>query len=276
MAIYEFGSAFTFAEIPRGTAAGVAGVTIPKSMLGQLASQTSNDEAKVANLWEEHRVVPYDIEEFLYPGFRYLDEAMKNYWSDIRVPSKDGYRFIRTKVAGMRTSLEVWTEDLKHGRVKLPVMSISRGPHKFNPNKFSPPYHPIAYRFLNARRTKSAGIFRPAPYNVGYTLSIWAESKRDAEYVVYQVATRFNPLAEILVNDGHVTCPVQMKDYSGNDVSDKEATAEQYAKIKYEATYTAEAFLSLPERVMPTILGTTQVIGERTVNGVESYFSNRG
>ena len=32
---------------------------------------------------------PTYVEEFLIPGFRSLDEAMKTYWSGIRVPTKD-------------------------------------------------------------------------------------------------------------------------------------------------------------------------------------------
>ena len=269
MGIYEFGSSFTFANYPRGeTVQSVPGATLPTAPIIPYApgvSQTSHvEDGRVANTWQEHRVESVDVEDFLEPGFRYLDAAMKSYWSDIRIPTRDKYRFIRAKIAGMRRSLQVWTEDLKHGRVQLPVISISRTGQKYNPNKFSPPYVPLRKRFVNAQKTRIALAYRPAPWNVDYTLSIWAEHKRDAEFALYQILPRFNPLAELRVSDDHSIGNVQMIFNSSSDVSDKESTAEQYSKIKYEITYTAEAWLSLPEVVMPTILGKVVALREGT------------
>ena len=126
---------------------------------------------------------------------------------------------------------------------------------RYNPNKFSPAYRPLSKRFVNKQRTRIALIYRPVPHFVDYTLSIWAEHKRDAEYALYQVLLRFNPLAEIRISDNHTIGNVQMEFDSYSDNSDKEASAEQHAKVMYEVSYTAEAWLSLPERVVPTILG---------------------
>jgi hypothetical protein len=263
MAIYQFGSHFTFTNVPRGTTPqGVPGATQPNAHISPYApgiSQLSHiEQGRVPNTWEEHRVDSSDVEGFISPGFRYLDSAMKNYWADIRVPTKDAYRFIRTKIAGMSRSLQIWNEEMKHGRVKLPVISISRTGQDFNYEKFTPPYYPLRRRYVNRAKTRVALAYRPVPYFVEYTLNIWAEHKRDAEYISYQILTRFNSLAELTVSDEHSYGNVQMKFKSSTDASDKEATAEQYAKVKYEVAYTAEAWLSLPEKVMPTIVGLVQ------------------
>lgn len=261
MAIYGFSSLFTFANIPRGTTStGIAGMTQPNPHINVYApgvSQSSHVEGgRVPNLWEEHRVESSDVEDFTGRGFYYLDSAMKHYWSDIRVPTKDSYRFVRTKVAGMHKSLQIWNEELKHGRVKLPVISISRTGHDYNVQKFTPPYSPFKKRHLNNARSMIALSYRPVPYIVNYTLNIWFEHKTDADYVMYQILTRFNSMAEVFVSDDHTCGGVQMTFKSSTDASDKEAAAEQYAKVKYEVSYSAEAWLSIPEKIMPTILGT--------------------
>lgn len=269
MPIYNFGSHFTFANVPRGEAPGkVSGATEPAPDINPYApgiTQTSHvEDGRVANTWEKDRVEPADVEEFIQPGFRFLDAAMKNYWADIRVPTKDAYRFVKTRIAGMRTSLQIWTEDLKHGRIKLPVISISRTGHEFNPMKFSPPYHPLRKRFVNKQKTRVALGYRPAPYNVDYTLSIWAEHKSDADYVLHQILTRFNPLAELRVSDDHNVGNVQMLFEGSSDASEKEATAQQHAKVKYEVNYKAECWLSFAEKVVPTVVGSVLHIEEKS------------
>lgn len=259
MPVYTFGTQFVFKQMPRGAPVAAVPGAITKPAINPHAPGTTQNShvegGRVANTWEEHRVESQDVEEFIEPAFHYLDAAMKHYWSDIRVPTRDAYRFVRTKVAGMRTSLQVWNEDLVHGRVRLPVISISRTGHSYNPAKFTPPYGPIRKRFVDRARTRVALYRRPVPYNVDYTLSIWGEHKRDVEYILYQMLHRFNPLAEFRVSDGHTVGNVQMIFDSSSDASDKEASSEEHAKVKYEIGYTAEAWLSIPETTTPTILG---------------------
>lgn len=264
MPLYSFGSQFTFENVPRGTpVAAVSGSSVDPNINPYEFGVSQNahvEGGRVANTWEEHRVESEDVEEFIMPGFHYLDGAMKNYWSDIRVPTRDAYRFVRTKIAGMRTSLQVWVEDLNHGRVQLPVISISRTSHSYNPEKFTPPYGALRKKFVNKARSRVSLYYRPVPYNVDYTISIWAEHKRDAEYILYRILHRFNPLAELRVSDEHTVGNVQMKLASSSDASDKEVPSEQYAKVKYEVAYTAEAWLSIPEKTMPTILGNVLTV----------------
>jgi len=207
---------------------------------------------------------PYHLEEFLIPGFRSLDDSMKQYWSGMRVPTKDNYRFMRVKIAGGDKSLLIWTDELKEGRARLPVAAISRDGHQFNPEKFSPAYHSMTARYLSTRYDQAAKIFRPTPWLVDYSLVIWAERKRDAEYILYQTLTRFNPLAEFRMFDGKLEGSVQIRFGGSTDASDKEIGFDQYAAVRYEVTMTAEAWLPLPEKIVKTVLGRVGVLRERS------------
>lgn len=207
---------------------------------------------------------PYHLEEFLTPAFRSLDDTMKQYWTGMRVPTKDSYRFARVKIAGGDKSLLIWADDLHEKRVRMPVAAISRESHKFNPEKFSPAYHSMTTRFLSTRGDQVARVFRPVPWLVDYTLIIWTEHKRDAEMMLYQILTRFNPIAEFRMFDGKITGNVQLRLNGSTDASDKEAGYDQNAKVRYEVSMTAEAWLPLPEKIVPTILGRVSMLREQS------------
>jgi len=202
-------------------------------------SQLSHLQGGRNHLDGKTQVYSQETEEFLIPGFRALDDALKNYWSGIRVPTKDSFRLMRVKIAGGDKSLLIWADDLKEGRVRLPVAAISRNGHNYNQEKYSPPYHPIAMRYLSTRRDLVAKIFRPVPYLVDYTMTIWGERKRDADHMLHQVLTRFNPLAEFRMSDGKIVGSVQLRFGGSTDTSDKEAGHDQKAEVRYEVTMTA-------------------------------------
>lgn len=207
--------------------------------------------------------LPYSVEEFLIPGFKALDDAMRRYWSGMRVPMKDGYRFMRVKVAGGDKSLLIWNDELVGGRARLPVGAIDRTGHEFNPNKYSPASLPICVRYPSKRGDLAVKVFRPVPFLVNYKLVIWAERKRDAEYILYQVLTRFTPLADFRMYDGKLQGTVVLKYDGCEDASDKEVGHDQHANIRYETSLTAEAWLPLPEQVVPTVLGRVTTMKEQ-------------
>jgi len=215
-----------------------------------------------------------DIEDFLLPGFRALDEGMKMYWSGMRVPTKDAYRFLRVKVAGADKSVLIWRDELLNGRARLPVGALSRSKEEFNKDKFSPAYHYMRLRYTSTRGNLAVLTYRPTPWLVDYTLSVWAEHKRDAEYVKYQILTRFNPLAEFRMSDGRVQGTLTLRFSGAQDQSDKEASFEQHRLIKYEYTMVAEAWLPLPERVLPTVLG--QVVAVKDADNSQTLMYARG
>lgn len=204
------------------------------------------------------------VQEFTTSGFRCLDESVKHYWTGIRVPTKDSYRLLRVKIAGGDKSLLIWADDLKEGRARLPVASISRTSHEFMPEKYSPTYFPMTYRHLNSEKSLAAQIFRPVPYLVSYTMTLWTERKRDIEHIMYQVLTRFNPIAEYRMFDGHLRGSVYLKYKGMSDTSDKETSFDSHANVKYELNFDAEAWLPLPERIVPTVRGVVTSLREVT------------
>jgi hypothetical protein len=255
MPIYDFGADFSVKQQSINSS---ASLDIPHGLPSTPGlKQLSHVEGGRTNIQGDGDVptYPYHLEEFLQPGFRSLDDSMKQYWSGIRVPTKDSYRFMRVKIAGGDKSVLIWSDDLVEGRVRLPVAAISREGHEFNSEKFSPPYHAMTARYLSSRGDQVAKVYRPTPWLVDYNLTIWAERKRDVEYIIYQVLTRFNPLAEFRMFDGKIEGNVQLRYGGSTDASDKEAGFDTYAKVRYEVTVVAEAWLPLPEKIVKTVLG---------------------
>lgn len=206
---------------------------------------------------------PDHVEEFLIPGWQALDESLKMYWSGMRVPTKDSYRFLRVKVAGGDKSVLIWKDELQEGSARLPVAAISRNSAEFNPEKYSPPLLAVGRRYTSNRMDRVAKVFRPVPFLVDYDLLVWAEHKRDLDYILYQISIRFNSsIAEFVMFDNHIKGSVQLRFGGYTDASDKEAPYDQQAYKRYEFKMTAEAWLPLPEKVVPTVLGTASVLRE--------------
>lgn len=259
MGYYNFNSDFSV-KVPADTKNFPSGLT----ELPGVRQSSHNEGGRSAIDGKELDTYPYHLEEFLTPGFRALDDAIKQYFSGIRVPTKDNYRFMRVKISGGDKSLLIWADDLKEGRVRMPVASISRDSFEFNQDKYSPVYHSMGFRYLNTAGTQVAKYFRPVPFLVKYSMIIWTESKRDAEYIIYQILTRFNPIAEFRMNDGHLSGNVQLRPEGGSDASDKEVSFDQQQNKRYEYSFTAEAWLPLPTKIVPTVLGTVSTISERS------------
>ena len=59
---------------------------------------------------------------------------------------------------------------------------------------------------------------------------------------------------------------MQLRYEGAADTSEKEAGFDQKANTRYEVTMTAEAWLPLPELVVPTILGHANVVREYATN----------
>jgi hypothetical protein len=117
-------------------------------------------------------------------------------------------------------------------------------------------------------------VRRPVPYLVKYILTVWSAWKRDADYALYQILSRFNPLAEFVMCDQHLQGSVQLRFEGSADTSEKEAGFDQKAKTRYEFSMTAEAWLPLPETIVPTVLGHASVIREATTR--EILLAGRG
>jgi hypothetical protein len=216
-------------------------------------------------LFENQNVnTSFDINEFLPQGYRTMDRGIKNYFSGIPVPTKDGYRIMEVRISGGDKPYLIWAQDLVRGRVQLPIMSIKREGDEHYPPKFSPAHtHYMSKRFVDTEGTKVALAYRPISSLINYSLSVWAEHKRDLEFIHYQIRTRFNPVAEFMVEDEHLRGSVFLK-YNGMTVAvDDELPADQRANKRYEYAISMEGWMPLPEKIVSTILGRVFTLREQ-------------
>lgn len=228
-------------------------------------------KTKEHNLFEDNVNINIseEIQSILPKGFYTFDRGIKNYFSGIRIPTNDDARIMSVRISGGDKSFLVWFQDMKRGRIKLPIMSINRSGVNYNENKYSYPYLPMNRRY-NDDGTKITYTYRPVPYFIDYELSIWAEHKRDAEYALYQIMTRFNPMAEFKIQDEYIIGNVQLLFKGQTDDSDIESDAETRANVRYTISCQMEAWLPLNEKTVPTVLGDITTLKESDSN--EVYF----
>ena len=206
--------------------------------------------------------VPEDIKTVLTRGFYVFDEGMKNWLSNIEIPLKDGFKKLDVRVPRGDKTVLVWQQDLREGRIRLPVASVHRGSATFNAEKFSPAYHRMRKRIVDTSGSRGALVYRPTPWLLEYQITVWTEWKQDAEYIMHQLLTRFSPLAEFRVADEHLQGTVILRFGSWSDASDIDSGKETIAKVRYEVSVTAEAWLPLPEKLVPLIRGKVSAMLE--------------
>lgn len=226
------------------------------------------------DIWfpRENVNIAEEIHEFVAPGYRTMDRGLKNYFSGLQVPTKDGVKLMGVRIAGGDKPYLIWAQDLRLGRVTLPVMAITRQSDDDNPMKFSPAHtHYMTKRFLDTEGSRIALTYRPVPALINYSLSVWAESKTDLEYILYQVRTRFNPIAEYFVEDEHLRQAVQLRYNGFTDAVDNEVPAEQRANKRYDYAITMEGWLPLPEKHVPSVLGRVVSFKESTIGGAQDF-----
>ena len=227
--------------------------------------------AKKTNIFFENQNINIaeDVHEILPQGFRTMDRGIKNYFSGIRVPTTDSIKLLQVRMAGGDKPYQIWAADIKRGRVFLPCMSIKRENDEAFPEKFSPAhYHYMAKRFVDQDLTRIALSYRPLPMKISYTLSVWAESKRDLEYINYQIRTRFHPVAEFLVEDEHFRASILLHFNGATPHVDDDVPADQRGNKRYDFAIQMEGYLPLPEKVVPSVLGKVTTLKD---GGEQSY-----
>ena len=204
------------------------------------------------------------VREDVPVAFHALERALKHYFSDIPVPAKDHVRFMQVQVSGGKRATLYWNQSLQEGKAHLPVAAISSTKdYEFNYEKYSMPYFPMRIRYLNSSRTKCAKVFRPLPVLINYTITVLAEHKRDMGYIQTHLLRRFNPYAEIMMDDGRVQGTVQLYYKGASNTTEEEVGFDQEEMISWELRFQADAWLPLPELVTSTVRGTVSVWRER-------------
>ena len=235
------------------------GVPEPKPAI----PQTLKVEQKRDDIWFENQNInkSMQVHDILPQGYKTLDRGLKNYFSGMRVPTLDGVKLMGCRVSGADKPYMVWAQDLKRGRVVLPVMAIKRDGDEIFIEKFSPAHHHyFSKRFIDTDKTMIALTYRPLACKVNYTISIWGEFKRDLEYIIYQIRSRFNPLAEFRVEDEYNRMSL-ICHYNGMTTAfDDEVPADQRGNKRYDISIMMEGYLPLPEKIVPAILGNVTTL----------------
>ncbi len=211
------------------------------------------------------------VREDVPVAFHALENALKHYFSDVPVPAKDHVRFMQVRISGGKRATLYWTQQLKDGKAQLPVAAISGGQDfEFNYEKYSMPYFPMTVRNLNSNRTKVAKVFRPYPVLINYSITVISESKRDMGYIQTHLLRRFNPYAEIVMDDGRIQGTVQLYYKGAVNTTELEIGYDQDEMISWELRFQADAWLPLPEVVTPTVRGNVTVWREscQTINSL--------
>lgn len=213
------------------------------------------------------------VREDVPVAFYGLDRSLKHYFSDIPVPTKDYVRFMRVRMAGADLATLLQTQGQQEGKTILPVAALESGKnYEINPLKYSLPYYPMTTRFLNNSRDRVAQVYRPVPVLVDYALTVVAQSKRDIGIIQTHLMRRFNPYAELMVDDGRISGAVQLYYKGANVTTALQVPFDQDQIQTWELMFQADAWIPLPEVVTPTVRGTVAVVQEQSSNYESSYF----
>lgn len=232
---------------------------------GNIPPQIQNNPVLDKEVHFEDRVntgVDEDVRSILPAGFSTMDKGVKTYFSDINVPTKDGMKKLHVRLAGGDKSILIYKQDFKSGRITLPVMSINRTSVSWMPERFTPAYIPVYKRFVNTSGDRMALGYREWPCIINYQLSIWTDRRQDMEYILYQIVTRFNPLAVFYIDDPYTKGSVVCKLESINNSSDIDVDAETQQKQRSDLDVKIEGWLPLPEKIVPAVLGKIHSISE--------------
>lgn len=206
----------------------------------------------------------------LEPEFLHVDRGMLNYLSNLECPSKDGLRptKVKARIAGGDKSILIWERELQEGsrRVQLPVISINRGQSSPNKNKSTPTAMPTSWTYVN--NAKQARLsFAPLAWTIEYTATIWANQKTDAEHIIRQITDRFDHGLQDRIRietENHVGQAIlEMKSVSFN--GDIETDSETQPKVRYDISFSVEAWVPRKTVSVPTILG--EIISIKEDNG---------
>lgn len=206
------------------------------------------------------------IEEPPRYGFAAIDAALKDYFSNIVIPTKDGTKTVEVRISGGQKGFLFFQQQLARGRnrVKLPILNLNRTSMTFNPNKYSPPHFYAHKQIIDRDKFMGRKFFRNWPFLINYSCGIWSATKADAELIIQEIFPRFDPLASIPIETNDTVGTLQAKLGGCNDNTTVEAGPEDPVKVNYEFALECEGWLQIKTIKAPLIRGivSTQEISD--------------
>ena len=233
------------------------------------------------NVVEDNIDVNYveDVRETFPAGFKLMDKGIKNYFSGIRIPVGKGteeYRIMHVRIAGAADPEALVYSDgnLVGGRLSLPMLSITRTAENYDNKRYTPPIR-NTHKHIACNGKKSELIYRPAPYLIDYTLEIWSEHKSDAEYALFSIIGKLNPVGSFFIEEPSMGLSQEVIINPGGttDNSDLESDPETKAQIKKAINIKVEGWLPTPTKVVNNILATPVSIRESVAGRAGDAFT---
>jgi hypothetical protein len=223
--------------------------------------RTPDLHPKKIDVDEASNKAPEEVREVITRGFHVVDEGMKNWLSGIKVPIADNYKVASVHIVNQDRSILSWAQDFFDGRVPLPVIAVKRDSWSFDSQRYHPPFHPYIRQYTDDSKRRMRMIYKPIPFTIEYSISIWGEYKQDAEYINTNILKRSSPQGIFYVQDEIMQQIVRVVHNSSNDNSDIDI-AKDRAKVMYDMSMTAEYAIPINEKIVPTVLGRVVSIKE--------------
>lgn len=208
-----------------------------------------------------------EVREVNPPGFKLMDRGIKNYFSGIRIPvgsGFEGYTILPVRITAADPDTLIYSDQhMIGGRIELPFLAITRISENYDSKRYSPPIRHI-YRHMLNNGKKSELIYRPAPYLIDYTLDIMAEHKSEAEYALYSIVSKLNPIGSYFLEEKSMGMSHEVIIHPGSstDNSDLETDSSTRQYIRKTITMKMEGWLPIPSKITPNILAKPLSIKE--------------
>lgn len=208
-----------------------------------------------------------DVREVYPSGFKLMDKGIKNYFSGIRIPIGKGteeYKILPVRITGADPESLVYSDkNINGARLALPLLAITRTSESFDEKRYTPPIKPI-YRHLKCNGRSSESVYRQVPYLISYTLEIWSEHKSEAEYALYSIISKLNPIGSFFLEEPNMgmSHEVIVHPKGSSDSSDLESQGDSRAEIRKTINIDVEGWLPTPTKIVPTILSKPVSISE--------------
>jgi len=208
-----------------------------------------------------------DVRETYPVGFKLMDRGIKNYFSGIRIPTGSGlehYTILPVRISAADPDTLIYSDQhLRGGRIELPFLAITRTDENYDNKRYSPPIRHIFRHMLNCGK-KSELVYRPIPYLINYTLDIMSEHKSEAEYALFSIISKLNPIGSFFLEERSMGMAheVILNPINSADNSDLETDPNTRQYIRKTITISMEGWLPTPTKVVPNILAKPLSIKE--------------